>query len=174
MSVTNPHEILGLEPGASPEQVERAYRFCLDLYADTALATYSLLDADEVIAARRRVQEAYEKLTQVEEPEPVRMPPAAAAVTAPRPEPVSDAPRILPSPVTGPALRRFREERGIALRDIANETKIGMRFLEYIEADRHQMLPAQVYLRGFLQQYARMVGLDPRATAEAYLARLPS
>ncbi len=39
--------VLGLEPRASAEQVERAYRFCLELYAEGSLATYSLLEPSE-------------------------------------------------------------------------------------------------------------------------------
>ena len=48
-----------------------------------------------------------------------------------------------------------------------------MRFFEYIEADRHADLPARVYLRSFLQEYAKAVGLDPIGVADAYIARLP-
>jgi flagellar biosynthesis protein FlhG len=79
---------------------------------------------------------------------------------------------VLAEPVTGPALRRFREQVGVTLREIATRSKVGVRYLEYIEQDRHRDLPAPVYLRGFLQEYARAVGLDPRRTAEAYLAQL--
>jgi flagellar biosynthesis protein FlhG len=75
--------------------------------------------------------------------------------------------------VTGGALRGFREGRGVSLQEIATASKVGVRFLEYIEQDRHSELPAPVYLRGFLQEYARCVGLDPIATADAYLARMP-
>jgi len=75
-------------------------------------------------------------------------------------------------PVTGPDLRRVREEKGVALKDISFASKIGVRFLEHIEADRHAQLPAVVYLRGFLQEYARAVGLDPQRTAGSYLSRL--
>jgi flagellar biosynthesis protein FlhG len=70
-------------------------------------------------------------------------------------------------------LRRYREERGISLREIANQSKIGTRYLEYIEGDRLDMLPAAVYLRGFLQEYARALGLDPRRTANSYMAQFP-
>jgi cytoskeletal protein RodZ len=35
------------------------------------------------------------------------------------------------------------------------------------------MLPAAVYLRGFLQEYARALGLDPRRTANAYMSQFP-
>ncbi len=72
--------------------------------------------------------------------------------------------------MSGLTLKQFRSQRGISLREIADTTKIGLRYLEYIEGDRHSSLPAAVYLRGFLQEYAKAVGLDPRQTAEAYLA----
>jgi cytoskeletal protein RodZ len=78
-------------------------------------------------------------------------------------------PALLPEPVSGAGLRRFREERGIELRRIAEQTKVGLRFLEYIEQDRHTLLPADVYLRGFLREYARVVGLEPARTAESYM-----
>jgi len=81
---------------------------------------------------------------------------------------------VLPDPVTGPDLKRFRESRGISLREIATASKVGIRYLEYIEAERKDVLPAPVYLRGFVQEYARVVGLDPRQTAESYVARVVS
>jgi cytoskeletal protein RodZ len=80
----------------------------------------------------------------------------------------------LPEVLTGPDLKRIREARGVSLRHMANVTKIGTRFLEYIEEDRFGFLPAPVYLRGFLQENARMVSLDPRRVAEAYMKRLPA
>ena len=66
----------------------------------------------------------------------------------------------------------MRETRGLSLRHIAAVTKIGVRFLEYIEEDRFAFLPPPVYLRGFLQEYARLVGLDPREVADRYLERI--
>jgi len=62
--------------------------------------------------------------------------------------------------------------RGDSLRQIANASKVGVRYLEYIEQDRFAYLPAPVYLRGFLQEYARMVGLDPRRVTESYLSQM--
>ena len=67
----------------------------------------------------------------------------------------------------------MREARGLSLRHISAATKIGIRFLEYIEEDRFAFLPPPVYLRGFLQEYARLVGLEPRSLADAYMRRLP-
>jgi len=182
------YEILGLEPRASTEQVQRAYTFLCELYDENALATYSLLDPGQVREVRARIQEAYETLRDPlprrkydmslglsVEPVLVPFPPSPSGTQREIPRAGWDPPALaqLAEPVTGASLKRFREERGISLRQIATSSKIGVRFLEYIEADRHSCLPAPVYLRGFVQEYARVVGLDPRPTAEAYLASLP-
>jgi cytoskeleton protein RodZ len=78
----------------------------------------------------------------------------------------------VPAVLTGADLRRIREARGVSLRHLAAVTKIGLRFLEYIEEDRFAFLPAPVYLRGFLQEYARLIGIEPRRAADAYMSRL--
>jgi flagellar biosynthesis protein FlhG len=82
-------------------------------------------------------------------------------------------PSAIDGPVTGARLRRFREESGVSLKEIAERSKVGQRYLQYIEEDRHNDLPARVYLRGFLIEYARALGLEPARTADAYLATLP-
>lgn len=177
------YAVLGIGPRATPEQVERAYRHAAGLYDAEALATYSLLDPEERQQLRARVEEAYSVLRDAGRRHEYDLslglaaagsPPASAPRT--EPSPVSARPQVvvLPDPVTGPDLKRFRESRGIPLREIATASKVGVRYLEYIEAERVEVLPAPVYLRGFLQEYARVVGLDPRHTAESYLARIVS
>ena len=171
------YDVLGLEPGASREQIERAYHFSLEMYGEDALATYSLLEPSELESMRTRIREAYQVLI---DPERRRVYDESNGFAPPEspvaPFPTSPAAGLeeveLPDVLTGPDLRRIREARGVSLRHIANVTKIGTRFLEYIEEDRFGFLPAPVYLRGFLQEYARMVSLDPRRVAEAYMKRL--
>ncbi len=60
----------------------------------------------------------------------------------------------------GEELRREREIRGISLKEIADATKISRRFLEAIERNDHKTLPAPVFTRGFVREYARYVGLN--------------
>ena len=58
-------------------------------------------------------------------------------------------------------LRRQREMREVSLREISDVTKISMRYLEALEHNRFSTLPAPVFARGFLREYAKYVGLDP-------------
>lgn len=72
----------------------------------------------------------------------------------------------------GTWLRRQREARGIELREIADHTKISIRYLEALEIDRFEVLPAPVFTKGFLRQYGRFVGLDPDQVVNTYLNAL--
>ena len=60
----------------------------------------------------------------------------------------------------GEKLRREREMRGVSLRDVAETTKISMRFLQALEQDRLELLPGGIFRRAFIRQYARCLGLD--------------
>ncbi|HEY0510818.1 MAG TPA: helix-turn-helix domain-containing protein [Thermoanaerobaculia bacterium] len=70
----------------------------------------------------------------------------------------------------GDWLRRQRELREISLRDIADRTKISLRYLEAMEADRFDLLPAPIFAKGFLKEYARYVGLSPDDVVNHYLS----
>lgn len=181
MSAEGPAEThyrtLGLPPQASREQIERAYRFCNEMYGPSSLATYSLLEPSDVEATRARIDEAYAVLV---DPARRRVYDETIGLRAPGVVPYPAAPAVehapelldLPEVVTGAALKRVREMRGISLRQIAIESKVGIRYFQYIEEDRFSVLPAPVYLRGFLSEYARVVGLDARRVVESYIARI--
>ncbi len=70
----------------------------------------------------------------------------------------------------GELLRQIRESRGCSIQLLADRTRITLRHLENIEADRYGELPTTVYLRGFLTSIAREFGLDPVRVAKSYLA----
>jgi cytoskeleton protein RodZ len=68
----------------------------------------------------------------------------------------------------GQQLRDARQERGLELSDAERATKIRVKFLEAMEADRWEDLPGPPYNRGFLSSYARFLGLDEEAVVEQY------
>ena len=60
----------------------------------------------------------------------------------------------------GEALRSTRERRGLSIDQAAQETRISPRFLEALEAEQFQELPAPVYVRGFLRSYANYLQME--------------
>ncbi|MBI2765836.1 MAG: helix-turn-helix domain-containing protein [Chloroflexi bacterium] len=61
----------------------------------------------------------------------------------------------------GKSLREARVERGLTIEQVSQETRISARFLQALEAERFEELPAPVYVRGFLRSYANFLHLDP-------------
>jgi cytoskeletal protein RodZ len=70
----------------------------------------------------------------------------------------------------GEKLRHEREMRGITLREIADATKISLRFLQALEEDRLDVLPGGLFPRAFVKQYATFLGLDAAALLEQFTA----
>lgn len=68
----------------------------------------------------------------------------------------------------GEELRREREIRGISLKEISDATKISKRFLDAIERNDHKTLPAPVFTRGFVREYARYLGLNSEDMVNRY------
>jgi Helix-turn-helix domain len=68
----------------------------------------------------------------------------------------------------GDSLRRARTDRGLGLDDIADATKIRVRYLRALEAEDWDALPAPAYARGFLRTYASYLGLDADALVEEF------
>lgn len=100
-------------------------------------------------------------------------PATAPEASSPRPAAASTpmAPPELPAGerMHGAWLRKWREYRQIDLRDLSNQIKITVTQLENIEAHRFDRLPASVYLKGFLRNYARALGLDGDRTVGDYM-----
>jgi len=72
----------------------------------------------------------------------------------------------------GEKLRLAREARGIALRDISEQTRISIRYLEAIEADDYRRLPGGIFNRSFIRAYAKFIGYDENNALEDYARSL--
>ena len=67
----------------------------------------------------------------------------------------------------GARLNQARLMANLALQDIADRTKISLRFLSAIENDDFSALPGRVYIVGFTKAFARAVGLDEESMLAA-------
>jgi flagellar biosynthesis protein FlhG len=189
------YELLEVPPTASFEDIRRANRRIRDIYGAESVAISGLYDPASLEAVHRRLDLSYTTLMDAAKrkeydmelfpdgvPMPVTPPSLHADVPAPRPaarvdDPVTIAVRppmpeiSLATEFSGAVLRQIREAIGIELREIAERSKIGMAYLSAIEGEVFTKLPAAVYVRGFLAEYARALGLDGERVKQTYLAR---
>lgn len=178
------YELLEVGRGASTEEIRKAYRREKEIFGSNSVATYSLLEPGEVERINAFMDEAYRVLTD----ERLRSEynreldglggRAFSEETSGTPSiretsPVREEPMDIPFPIefrfTGSSLKGIRESMGIDLKQISQKTKINRENLEWLEEERFENLPALVYVRGFIMEYAKAINLDPHKVADSYL-----
>jgi DnaJ-class molecular chaperone len=70
---------------------------------------------------------------------------------------------------TGDFLKSIREYKNMTIERLAELTKISKTYLRHIEDENIEKLPALVYTRGFVFQYAKTLKLNPELVATSYL-----
>ena len=70
----------------------------------------------------------------------------------------------------GDLLRQVREQRKISLERAAEASRIRLRVLAAIESGETRDIPT-VYLRGYVRNYARFLGVDPAEIEDVVLSR---
>jgi curved DNA-binding protein CbpA len=63
--------------------------------------------------------------------------------------------------ISGADLKTIRNELGVAIENIAGETKIRMDCLISIEEDKVKRLPAAAFLKGFIKSYLKCLCIEP-------------
>jgi curved DNA-binding protein CbpA len=70
---------------------------------------------------------------------------------------------------SGEFLQKIREYKNVDVNRLADMTKISKTYIRYIEADEFQKMPALVYVRGFVYQYAKCLKLNPDLVSNSYV-----
>jgi flagellar biosynthesis protein FlhG len=181
------YAVLGVTRSASDEEIRRANKRQREIYATGGLATVSLLDADQLTAAQRKLDEAYETLLDLmrrraydlssfpeQEPEVLSARTTRPALAAEQLMLQDELQREIgpETEFTGALLRKVRESQGIELAEISAKTKIARTHLQALEEDRFEDLPALVYTRGFLGEFAKQLRIDPAIVQKTYLRRM--
>jgi cytoskeletal protein RodZ len=60
----------------------------------------------------------------------------------------------------GQKLRQAREDKGISVGEVAEQTRISPLYIESIDNDDYRALPGGIFNRGFVKSYAKYVGID--------------
>ncbi|MBD3280155.1 helix-turn-helix domain-containing protein, partial [Candidatus Dojkabacteria bacterium] len=68
----------------------------------------------------------------------------------------------------GELLKEKREKKNLSLRQIAEITKIRVEYLQALEKGDYGAFPSEVYLKGFLKNYAKYLGIDKERALALY------
>jgi len=74
----------------------------------------------------------------------------------------------------GNSLREARLRQGLDLARVEDDTKIRARYLQALEDERFDILPAETYVKGFLRTYAEYLGLDGHLYVDEFNSRFAS
>ncbi|MCC6276866.1 MAG: helix-turn-helix domain-containing protein [Oligoflexia bacterium] len=69
----------------------------------------------------------------------------------------------------GTFLQKIRLYKNVTLDQLSDSTKISRSYLDALEGNEYGSLPAPVFVRGFLVQYAKCLGLDENRIAQSYM-----
>jgi cytoskeleton protein RodZ len=72
----------------------------------------------------------------------------------------------------GSSLREARERQELELSQVERDTRIRTRYLQALEDERFDRLPAPAYAKGFLRTYADYLGLDAQRFVDEYNTHL--
>jgi len=74
----------------------------------------------------------------------------------------------------GEKLRQARDERGISISEVAEQTRISPLYIKSIEEDDYRTLPGGIFNKGFVKSYAKYIGLDEQEALADYTALVGS
>ncbi|MEA3438620.1 MAG: DUF4115 domain-containing protein [Thermodesulfobacteriota bacterium] len=72
----------------------------------------------------------------------------------------------------GRYLQDIRLSKGISLETVAEETRIRIDNLLFVEGENHDKLPDEVFVKGFLRAFAKAIGADGDEAVRRYQLRL--
>jgi flagellar biosynthesis protein FlhG len=182
------YQLLEIYPGASEEEVRRALKRIREWFGADGLAANGACSAEERETYQQAAEAAHATLldkSKRREYDRGHFPDGFPASREQYPrERESIAGKVattrdsLPlvelsddTVVDGTFLGRIRRERNVELIDISNKAKISRSYLQAIEEERFEDLPAPVFIRGFITEFARFLKIDPGRAVRDFMAK---
>lgn len=75
---------------------------------------------------------------------------------------------VRPQETLGEKLKKIREEQKISYEEVEKRTKIRKRYIKAIESNNFSELPAGVYAKGFVKNYAKLLNLSEAKVLELF------
>lgn len=191
------YEILEVPPGAPAHEVSAAYKKAKETYSGHDPAIYTIFTEQEARELSNMIEEAYsvlgnrqlrirydkkvstrsykdeselsfEALTKENQNDQLTTPPAPA-----QPSFVSDVELEKQfqerTEWDGDALKQVREYKQMSFKDLYAVTKVNPYYIKSIETMNPAELPAEVFVRGYVHQVSKALGLNDKLVTESYM-----
>lgn len=180
MMTKNYYNILQINRDAPFEEIKNAYHSLVKIYNAKMLSNYSLYKNNDIDGKIEEIENAYHVLSDAEKKQLYDQSLEFTKTDSflqnlPSYEIKYDTNNDFEVRIkstqffTGSFLQEIRQYKNITLSQMEEITKVSTRHLENIEADNYNQLPADIYVRGFLIQYARALKLDETLVTKSYL-----
>jgi flagellar biosynthesis protein FlhG len=175
------YDLLGISMNASRQEVLNAYQKMRVLYGDPNSNANEYFSADELIALRDILEKGYLILSH-----PLKRAAYNEALKKAYPQKYSHQTSkvksvAIPAEVRqsfldrndfdGVFLKQMREHMNMSVNELSDITRIKPEYLEALESNRYDELPAGVFVRGFVSQISKFYGLDEKKICESYMSR---
>ena len=73
----------------------------------------------------------------------------------------------------GETLGELRRQKNLSAQEVATQLRLDVRIIEALEADNYDNLPSPAYIRGYLRNYAKLLGADSERIIALYNHKAP-
>jgi|ERR1700693_811563 len=172
----NYYELLEIPQEATFSRIEASFQLAKRTYKEKSMATHSLFTEEELKEIWTRMDEAHRVLTDVDRRRSydIFLASGSASPDPWKPSPISEpaAPIHVPEEVSGSFLKEVREKRRLTLQEVAASTRVAITYLTAIEDEKYAHLPPEVYVKGYLRDYAKALKLDAQKVIDGFLRHL--
>jgi len=81
--------------------------------------------------------------------------------------------QIEDQPRAGALLKRLRDKKDLSIQEVASRMRLDPRIIEALEKDDYKSFPADTYIRGYLRNYAKLLGIDGDQVISVYESEAP-
>lgn len=192
----NYYEILELSPNAAQHEITTAYERARKTYSGDNPAIYTIFSDKEARELLKLIEESYSilgnktlrtiydqrLLGKARDPQDLTYDSilTASRQNFPEPKKIEEGPSHKideayesscrsKSDWTGQDLKSYREYKGLSLEKISEKTKVNAFYVQAVESMDPQSLPAQVFVRGYVVQLSKCLGLNDKIVADSYM-----
>ncbi len=179
------YDILEVAGNATQEEVHKAFLKAKNTYSSNNPAIYSVFSEDEAIAFLRLIDEAYAVLGHADRRkiydkkiEDGNVATASENKSEPTPvkvdsnfkkDPQLESEIASQESFDGNYIRKVRDYKNVSIEEMSKITRIGRQYLVALENNEFEKLPAPVFVRGFVVQVSKTLGLEPKKVADSYM-----